>query len=161
MLNAYWAAVVPVIDRAGGTIEHFEGDGVLTLFNAAGDQPDHAVRAVRVAREILTATRAIAVAHPDWPVFRIGINTGAAIVGVIGTDARRSFAAIGDPVNTGARLMTVARAGRDRRGRHDLGDRSPTRRPACRSGRSGSRASASPSRPGGSTSPEARSRTSV
>ena len=49
--------------------------------------------------------------HPDWPVFRVGINTGAAIVGVVGTDARRSFAAVGDPVNTGARLMTVARAG--------------------------------------------------
>ena len=57
MLNAYWAEVVPVIDRAGGTIEHFEGDGMLTLFNAAGDQPDHAARAVAVAREILQVTR--------------------------------------------------------------------------------------------------------
>ena len=111
MLNAYWAEVVPVIDRAGGTIEHFEGDGLLTLFNAAGDQPDHAVRAVAVAREILEVTRPLGFAHPDWPVFRLGINTGAAIVGVLGTDARRSFAAVGDPVNTGARLMTVARAG--------------------------------------------------
>ena len=111
MLNAYWAEVVPVIDRAGGTIEHFEGDGILTLFNAAGDQPDHAARAVAVAREILQVTRRVGVTHPDWPVFRLGINTGAAIVGVVGTDARRSFAAIGDPVNTGARLMTVARAG--------------------------------------------------
>ena len=36
MLNAYWAAAVPAIDRAGGTIEHFAGDGVLTVFNAAG-----------------------------------------------------------------------------------------------------------------------------
>ena len=111
MLNAYWAEVVPVIDRAGGTIEHFEGDGLLTLFNVAGDQPDHAVRAVAVAREILQVTRPLGVTHPDWPVFRLGINTGSAIVGVLGTDARRSFAAVGDPVNTGARLMTVARAG--------------------------------------------------
>jgi class 3 adenylate cyclase len=111
MLNAYWAEVVPVIDRAGGTIEHFEGDGLLTLFNVAGDQPDHAVRAVAVAREILQVTRPLGVAHRHWPVFRLGINTGSAIVGVLGTDARRSFAAVGDPVNTGARLMTVARAG--------------------------------------------------
>ena len=61
--------------------------------------------------EILQVTRRLGVTHPDWPVFRLGINTGAAVVGVVGTDARRSFAAIGDPVNTGARLMTVARAG--------------------------------------------------
>ena len=111
MLNAYWAAVVPIVDRAGGTIEHFAGDGVLTLFNAAGNQPDHAQRAVRAAREILTVTRDIAAAHPGWPIFRIGINTGAAVVGVIGTAARRSFAAIGDPVNTGARLQTAAEPG--------------------------------------------------
>jgi adenylate cyclase len=111
MLNAYWAEVVPVIERAGGTIEHFAGDGILTLFNVSGDQPDHAGRAVDVAREILEVTGRVGATHPDWPVFRLGINTGSAVVGVVGTDARRSFAAIGDPVNTGSRLMTVATAG--------------------------------------------------
>src|SRR5262245_24463445 len=111
MLNTNWAAVVPVIERAGGTIEHFAGDGVLTVFNAEGDQPDHARRAARAAAEILAATRGLAAAHPGWPIFRIGINTGPAVVGVIGTAARRSFAAIGDPVNTGARLQTVAEPG--------------------------------------------------
>ena len=76
MLNANWAAVVPIVDRAGGTIEHFAGDGVLTVFNAAGNQPDHARRAARAATEILAATRDIAASHPGWPIFRIGINTG-------------------------------------------------------------------------------------
>jgi adenylate cyclase len=111
MLNAYWAAAVPIIERAGGTIEHFAGDGVLTVFNVEGDQPDHARRAARAATEILTVTQGLADAHRGWPIFRIGINTGPAVVGVIGTANRRSFAAIGDPVNTGARLQTAADPG--------------------------------------------------
>ena len=147
MLNAYWAEVVPVIDRAGGTIEHFEGDGILTLFNAAGDQPDHAARAVAVAREILQVTRRVGVTHPDWPAFRLGINTGAAIVGVVGTDARRSFAAIGDPVKHGRPADDRGTRRRDR-GAPRPGRSSPIRRPASHWDRSGSRASASPSRPG-------------
>ena len=84
---------------------------MLTVFNAAGDQPDHARRAARAATEILTVSRDIAASHPGWPIFRIGINTGTAVVGVIGTAARRSFAAIGDPVNTGARLQAAAEPG--------------------------------------------------
>ena len=111
MLNAYWAAAVPIVDRAGGAIEHFAGDGFLTVFNAAGDQPDHAQRAAGAAIEILTVSRDIALSHPGWPLFRIGINTGTAVVGVMGTAERRSFAAIGDPVNTGARLQTAAEPG--------------------------------------------------
>ena len=111
MLNANWAAVVPIVERAGGTIEHFAGDGVLTLFNVAGDQPDHPRRAARAAIEILAATRGIAASHPGWPIFRIGINSGPALVGVVGTAARRSFAVIGDPVNTAARLQAAAEPG--------------------------------------------------
>jgi adenylate cyclase len=111
MLNTYWAAVVPIIDAAGGTIEHFAGDGVLTLFNAGGDQPDHAQRAARVAAAIVRAARDVADVHPGWPVFRLGINTGPAVVGVVGTHERRSFSAIGDAVNTAARLMTVGEPG--------------------------------------------------
>ena len=111
MLNTYWAAVVPAIEDAGGAIEHFAGDGVMTLFNVDGDQPDHARRAARAARAIVSVARRIAADHPGWPVFRLGINTGDAVVGVLGADARRSFAAIGDPVNTASRLMSAGAPG--------------------------------------------------
>jgi class 3 adenylate cyclase len=111
MLNTYWAAVVPIIEEAGGTIEHFAGDGVMTLFNVNGDQPDHARRAAGAATSIVAVARRLAADHPGWPIFRLGINTGTAVVGVLGADARRSFAAIGDPVNTASRLMSFGAPG--------------------------------------------------
>jgi class 3 adenylate cyclase len=111
MLNDYWAAVVPVIDAAGGTIEHFAGDGVLVLFNAVVDQPDHAVRAARCARAIQRATQPIAAANPGWPRFRIGLNTGPVVVGNVGAEGRRSFASIGDTTNLGSRLMSAGDPG--------------------------------------------------
>ncbi len=53
MLNDYWAVVVPAIDAAGGVIEHFAGDGIMAIFNARGDQPDHARRAALAATSIV------------------------------------------------------------------------------------------------------------
>jgi class 3 adenylate cyclase len=111
MLNEYWAAVVPVITAAGGVIEHFAGDGVMAVFNAGGDQPDHARRAARAGLAISHAGRPLASANPGWPVFRIGINTGSAVVGNVGAIGRQSFAVIGDTTNTAARLMSAGEPG--------------------------------------------------
>ena len=111
MLNAFWAAVVPSIDAAGGVIEHFAGDGIMAIFNTEGDQPDHAARAARAARAIVAAARPIAASRTGWPTFRIGINTGPAVLGDVGAAERRSFAVIGDTTNTAARLMTAAEPG--------------------------------------------------
>jgi adenylate cyclase len=111
MLNERWAVVVPDIDAAGGVIEHFAGDGVMAIFNADGSQPDHARRAANAAAAIVAAGRDVLVAHPDWPVFRVGINTGPAVVGSVGAAERRSFAVIGDTTNTGARLMAAGDPG--------------------------------------------------
>jgi class 3 adenylate cyclase len=111
MLNAFWAVVVPAIDETGGVIEHFAGDGVMAIFNARGDQPDHARRAARAGTAIVKAAQPLAETHPGWPIFRVGINTGSAVVGDVGAAERRSFAVIGDTTNTGARLMTAAEPG--------------------------------------------------
>ncbi len=111
MLNDYWAAVVPGIDAAGGEIEQFVGDAVMAAFNVEGDQPDHAQRATRAALAIIDAGRGVLATHPDWPAFRVGVSTGTAVVGNVGTRGRRSFAVIGDTTNTAARLMSVASPG--------------------------------------------------
>lgn len=111
MLNEFWAAVVPVIEDGHGAIEHFAGDGVLVLFNSVVDQPDHVSRAAGCARAILRATDPIAATHPGWPRFRIGLNTGPAVVGNVGAAGRRSFASIGDTTNLGSRLMSAGEAG--------------------------------------------------
>ncbi|MGI8703569.1 MAG: adenylate/guanylate cyclase domain-containing protein, partial [Candidatus Limnocylindrales bacterium] len=111
MLNDYWAAVVPLVEAGGGLIEQFAGDGIMVIFNAVGDQPDHATWAADSALAILRVTDRLAAAHPGWPRFRVGVNTGPAVVGNVGAAGRRSFAAIGDTANLGARLMAAGEPG--------------------------------------------------
>jgi adenylate cyclase len=111
MLNTYWAAVVPVIERAGGVVDYFAGDGVLGVFNAAGGESDHAERAVRAGHSIIDAARNVATAHPGWPMFRVGVNTGRAVVGNVGAEGRRTFTVIGDTTNVAARLLAAAEPG--------------------------------------------------
>ena len=85
MLNAYWANAVPIFtEREGGLIERFAGDAILVVFNALEDQPDHALRAVRAATAMQRAVTETSKDHPDWPRFRIGINSGMAALGNVG-----------------------------------------------------------------------------
>jgi adenylate cyclase len=111
MLNAYWAEVVPVVAAEDGMIERFAGDAVLVIFNAAVDQPDHAERAARAALEFVGASEAVARGRPDWPRFRVGVNSGPAVIGNVGALEQRSFTAIGDTTNLAARLQAAAEPG--------------------------------------------------
>ena len=113
MLNAYWSEVVPaVVDREGGLIERFAGDAVLVVFNALGDHADHALRAARAALAIRDGSERIRAAHPDWPRFRVGVNTGPVVIGNVGAGDQRSFSAIGDATNVAARLQSRSAPGR-------------------------------------------------
>ena len=112
MLNAYFElAIPPVVEEHGGDIEKVMGDALMVTFNTRGHQPDHADRAARAAIAIRDQTAGLAARHPDWPRFRIGVNTGEAMVGVVGTGAARSYTVIGDAVNVAARLEAAAPVG--------------------------------------------------
>jgi len=111
MLNRYHGVAVPCILDNGGTVVQFVGDALLALFNAPARQPDHATRAVRAALDLQRAVDEIAAGRPDWPRFRVGANTGPALVGNIGSEQLRGFNAMGDAVNVAARLQTLAEPG--------------------------------------------------
>jgi class 3 adenylate cyclase len=111
MLNRYFEHATAAILHEGGTVVQFVGDALMALFNAPARQADHPVRAARAALAMQAAVEETAASSPGWPRFRVGVNTGPALVGNIGSTAMRSFNAMGDAVNVAARLETVAQPG--------------------------------------------------
>jgi adenylate cyclase len=111
MLNHYFDIAVPVLISHGGTITDFIGDAVMALFNAPVAQPEHVRLAARSALAVQRAIEDEAGQHPGWPRFRVGIHTGPAVVGNIGSLQRRVYTAIGDTVNVAARLEGLAETG--------------------------------------------------
>jgi len=110
MLNEYFGAAVPAVFAEGGTIVQFMGDALMAIFNAPMRQPDHALRACRAALA-LQHSLADAPPQPDRPRFRVGINSGPALVGNVGSAELRNFSALGDTTNVAARLQTYAEEG--------------------------------------------------
>jgi adenylate cyclase len=112
MLNAYFkVAIPPIVRKHGGEIDRLIGDAIMATFNTRGDQPDHPERAARAALDVLRAADAVGAGHPDWPRFRVGVNSGEAVVGVIGAREGKSYTVIGDTVNVAARLQGAAPVG--------------------------------------------------
>jgi adenylate cyclase len=111
-LNEYFSRMVAVVFRHRGTVDKFIGDGLMVFFNDPEDQPDHAARAVRCALDLQAETRALSRTLIDAGQtalqIRIGINTGVALVGDLGSADRLSYTAVGAAVNLAQRLESVA-----------------------------------------------------
>jgi PAS domain S-box-containing protein len=113
ILNRYLGAATEAILSEGGTIDKFMGDGVMAFFNAPIEQPEHTLMAVRSALCMRDATIALRAAmHPEFQLsFGIGIHFGEAILGLIGTEKRIEYTAIGDSVNIAKRIQENAGPG--------------------------------------------------
>ena len=111
MLNSYFEAVLPAVRAAGGRVDRFIGDAVMVTFNVSVNQPDHADRAARAALGFRDAAARVAEVHPGWPRFRVGVNTGPAVVGVVGDGSQREYTVLGDTVNVAAHIESLAPVG--------------------------------------------------
>ncbi|MFW6182125.1 MAG: adenylate/guanylate cyclase domain-containing protein, partial [Spirochaetota bacterium] len=111
LLNDYLSAMTDIIQEEGGTVDKYEGDAIIAFWNAPLSQEDHAARAVRAA---LRCQKTLARLRPEFRqrmgrdlCMRIGINTGPAVVGNMGSHSRFDYTMLGDAVNLAARLEGI------------------------------------------------------
>ncbi len=114
MLNQYLDSMEEQVFKHGGTLDKYTGDGMMVLFGAPLEQPDHARQAVRAALAMQQAAAEVSRQRGDVEfqvAYGIGITTGSAVVGHIGSRRRLDYTAIGDTVNLAARLEGIAPPG--------------------------------------------------
>lgn len=115
LLNDYFDVMVDVVFRHGGTLDKFIGDAVMAIWGAPIGDEEHCLRAVRAALEMqaaiadFNATRAVR-GHPEIAV-GIGVSTGELVAGYMGSARAMGYTVIGDVVNVGSRLCSIAAAG--------------------------------------------------
>jgi adenylate cyclase len=113
LLNGYFDGICAAALVHGGLVAEFLGDGALILFGAPQPQEDHADRAVSAALEMARFAHAFAVAQRRDGVplgeTRIGVHSGSAMVGNIGTSARLKYGAVGDTMNIASRMDALGR----------------------------------------------------
>jgi adenylate cyclase len=106
-LDGAFAVLVDILDRNGGIVNKFLGDGFLALFGAPLEASDAAHRSVAAGREMLTAMGRIN-AQTSWPLrIGIGIHFGEVVAGNIGSPRRKEYTVIGDTVNFASRLEAL------------------------------------------------------
>jgi adenylate cyclase len=112
VLNEYFAVAVPAVKTPyGGEIDRIIGDALMVTFNKRGDQHDHAQRAGGAGLALQSATSRLAEEHPDWPRFRVGINSGPVSVSLLGAAGGRTHTIVGDTVNIASRIEGQAPVG--------------------------------------------------
>jgi adenylate cyclase len=108
LLNDFLSEMTDIILSYGGTLDKYEGDAIIAFWNAPLDQPDHAVRACRAALDCqnrLEELRPEFAAKSGHELFmRVGLNSGPAVVGNMGSHSRFDYTAMGDTINMASRL---------------------------------------------------------
>lgn len=115
LLNEYFSEMVKIIFKYQGTLDKFLGDGIMAIFGAPIAIGNHALAAVNTAIEMQEAVRSLNLKKEDEERITfeigIGIDTGEAIAGNIGSDERMEYTVIGNPVNISSRLCGIAKRG--------------------------------------------------
>ena len=115
VLNRYLTGMSDAILDEGGTVVSYMGDGIMAVFGAPIEQPDHADRALRAARAMLESCLP---AFNAWleeerlgDGFRmgIGLNSGAVMSGTVGSERRLEYATVGDTTNTASRIESLTK----------------------------------------------------
>jgi adenylate cyclase len=113
LLDEYFAAMIDVIFRHGGTVEQLIGDEIVALFGVPEPGPDVALRAVRAATDMVETLDGL---RRGWaargrPTFDIGVglSTGRVMAGTIGSDRRRELIVVGRPMIAAARIQRMTR----------------------------------------------------
>lgn len=107
VLNRYLAAAAEAVLDEEGTVDKFLGDAVMAWYNAPIPQADHTLRAVRTALAVRNAIEELYLELPPEAQlgFGVGIHYGEAVLGLIGTEKKLEYTAIGDSVNTAKRIQ--------------------------------------------------------
>lgn len=115
LLNRYFSAMTEIIFAHGGTLDKYIGDGLMALFGAPTATPDDAKNAVNAAvamqRMLLTLNPELIADGYAGILIGIGLHTGEATIGYIGSEQRSEYTAIGDTVNLASRLEANATDG--------------------------------------------------
>ncbi|MEW6720855.1 MAG: adenylate/guanylate cyclase domain-containing protein [Thermodesulfobacteriota bacterium] len=111
LLNDYLSAMTDILQEEGGTVDKYIGDAIVAFWNAPLEQPDHAERAARAAircQEKLAEMRPLLREKYGKDLFmRVGLNTGPAVVGNMGSRSRFDYTVLGDAVNLASRLEGI------------------------------------------------------